>query len=564
MAALVSPLFLAVAAFCVDTSSLFLERRQLQNMADLAAVAGAASLSQANEAVLRQLQANGVDPVLMTDGYDPSIVNGKADNKTRVWVEKGNYFPDKGRAVEDRFVAGGANPDAVRVRLARPGNLYFGQSFISRPALGATGTAATKAEAAFSVGSRLLSLNTDQSVLNGLLGGLLGTSLNLKLIDYNALAATDINLLGFLDKLAPKVGLTAGTYDQLLNTDVSVGVLATVLAEVVTNNPTAKAALGILGKDAVALATKLPVGKLLGGLGSLANASLGSGAGYNITANVLQLVSAAVMIGGKHQVDIASGLNVPGLLGVTLKVLVGEAPVGTPFFRIGAAGTFVRTAQIRLQLGIRVGGQSGNPLLGVELLNVNLPIAIDIASGEGELRNISCASGPPTGANVTIAAKPGIVGIYLGEVSSFSDLNRKPSVSKTSIAKVQLYLLGLPIGLVDLDAKAEVKLGEKTTSLTFNYNDIQNKKIKTAYSDDLVSSLSSSLLKNIDIDLTLLKIIKLPLGDVVGLLGVLLTPVAPPVIDNLLFGILDLLGVKLGEADVQVTGVLCQRAVLTQ
>ncbi len=48
-----------------------------------------------------------------------------------------------------------------------------------------------------------------------------------------------------------------------------------------------------------------------------------------------------------------------------------------------------------------------------------------------------------------------------------------------------------------------------------------------------------------------------------GLLGVLLTPVAP-VIDNLLFGILDLLGVKLGEADVQVTGVLCQRAVLTQ
>ena len=56
MAALVSPLFLAVAAFCVDTSSLFLERRQLQSMADFAAVAGAASLSQANDAVLRQLR----------------------------------------------------------------------------------------------------------------------------------------------------------------------------------------------------------------------------------------------------------------------------------------------------------------------------------------------------------------------------------------------------------------------------------------------------------------------------------------------------------------------------
>lgn len=83
---------------------------------------------------------------------------------------------------------------------------------------------------------------------------MLGTSLNLKLVDYNALAATDINLLGFLDKLAPQVGLTAGTYDQLLNTNVSVGVLAKVMADVVTNNATAKAALNLLGKDAAALA----------------------------------------------------------------------------------------------------------------------------------------------------------------------------------------------------------------------------------------------------------------------------------------------------------------------
>src|SRR5690606_3300720 len=179
----------------------------------------------------------------------------------------------------DRFVAGGANPDAVRVRLARPGNLYFGQSCISRPALGATGTAATKAEAAFSVGSRLLSLNTTDSALNSLLGGLLGTYLDLKLAEYKALAATDINLLGYLDKLAPKVGLTAGTYQKLLVTEVSVGMLASVMAEVVTNNPAAGAALTLLGKNAGALNTKLPVGKLLG-LGSIADVALGSSNNY--------------------------------------------------------------------------------------------------------------------------------------------------------------------------------------------------------------------------------------------------------------------------------------------
>ncbi len=55
----------------------------------------------------------------------------------------------------------------------------------------------------------------------------------------------------------------------------------------------------------------------------------------------------------------------------------------------------------------------------------------------------------------------------------------------------------------------------------------------------------------------------LPLSGLTQLLGTLLTPLGP-VVDGLLFGVLDMLGVKLGEADVQVTGVLCQRAALTQ
>jgi uncharacterized membrane protein len=55
----------------------------------------------------------------------------------------------------------------------------------------------------------------------------------------------------------------------------------------------------------------------------------------------------------------------------------------------------------------------------------------------------------------------------------------------------------------------------------------------------------------------------LDLTGLFTLLGTLLTPVSA-LLDNLLFGLLDLLGVKLGQADVQVTGVLCQQAVLTQ
>jgi len=558
MAALVSPLFLAVAAFCVDTSSLFLERRQLQNMADLAAVAGASSLSQADDAVLRQLRANGVDPVLMSGSYDPSVVNGKTDDKTRVWVEKGNYLPDKNRAVENRFVAGGANPDAVRVRLVRPGNLYFGQSFIDRPALGATGMAATKAEAAFSIGSRLLSLNTDQSVLNDLLGGLLGTSLNLKLADYNALAATDVNLLGFLDKLAPKVGLTAGTYDQLLNTDVSVGMLATVLAEVVTNNPAAKAALGILGKNAGALATKLPVGELLG-LGSIADASLGSANNYNITANVLQMISAAAMLGGNHQLQLGTRLKLPGVVAFKLDVAVGEPAQKTPFFTVGGAGTLVRTAQIRLLLTLEV----GNDGVVSYLANVHVPIFIDVASGEAELKSISCPQGPGS-ATVKLGVKPGLAGVYLGDadIDLMRNFSKTPVVRKTAIATVKLLLADI----AELRGRVELPLGNpKQEIVTFTPADIAAKRIKTVGTNQLAGSLFVGLVKGLDLEVVLLGFLPLPLplSGLTQLLGTLLTPLGPTV-DGLLFGVLDLLGVKIGQADVQVTGVLCQRAVLTQ
>jgi uncharacterized membrane protein len=557
MAALVTPIFLAIAALTIDSSSLYLERRQLQNMADLAAISGASAIGTASDAVKKQLLANGLNPVMMTGTYDPSVVKGKTDNLTRVWVETGNYTADKSVAVGSRFVAGGASPDAVRVMLAKPGNLYFGQALMDRPAVSASGMAASHAEAAFSIGSRLASLNTTESALNGLLGGLLGTSLSLKLVDYNALAATDINLLGFLDKLAPQVGLTAGTYDQLLNTNVSVGVLAKVMADVVTNNATAKAALNVLGKDAAALATKLPVGKLLG-LGSLANASIGSAGNYSITANVLQLVTASAILGGKHQIELGTGLNLGGLATVIVKIAIGEPAQSTPFFRVGAVGSIVRTAQIRISLYV---GLLNSSILGlVTLGDLKLPIYVDVASAEGELKSVSCPAGPQS-AKVGIGVITGIAGVYLVNLSDsdFKNLNKKPVVTNFAIA--QLKVLGLSVATVN--AKAAIALGDDTQrTLSFSYSDIQNKKIQTASSSKLLGGLTSSLLSNMSVDVNLIGI-DLDLTGLFTLLGTLLTPVSA-LLDNLLFGLLDLLGVKLGQADVQVTGVLCQQAVLTQ
>ncbi len=46
-------------------------------------------------------------------------------------------------------------------------------------------------------------------MLNTLLGSLLGTSLSLKVADYEALTSADIKLLPFLDMLATDLNLTA-------------------------------------------------------------------------------------------------------------------------------------------------------------------------------------------------------------------------------------------------------------------------------------------------------------------------------------------------------------------
>src|SRR5690606_14289420 len=184
---------------------------------------------------------------------------------------------------------------------------------------------------------------------------------------------------------------------------------------------------------------------------------------------------------------------------------------------------------------------------------------IDIASAEGELMSISCPTGPQN-AKVGIGVKTGVAGIYLGNLTSpFDDLNKAPVVSRASIAKLST-LLGIEVALY---ARAQIPLGDNVQrTLYFSSADIQNKKIQTVRSSKLLGSLTSALIRDMNVEVNLLGL-PIDISGVFLLLGTLLTPVSG-LLDNLLFGVLDLLGVKLGEADVQVTGVLCQRAVLTQ
>ena len=81
----------------------------------------------------------------------------------------------------------------------------------------ASAIASTTQLATFAIGSRLASLNG--GLLNSLLGGMLGTTLSLSVMDYNALLSAKIDAFDFLSALALRVNLTGVTCDSLLNTN---------------------------------------------------------------------------------------------------------------------------------------------------------------------------------------------------------------------------------------------------------------------------------------------------------------------------------------------------------
>lgn len=100
-------------------------------------------------------------------------------------------------------------------------------------------------------------------------------------------------------------------------------------------------------------------------------------------------------------------------------------------------------------------------------------------------------------------------------------------------------------------------------TLEFLPSDIAAGKIKTVSTKDTLTSLTTSLLGNLELDI---KILFITLGTpkaVQQALADTLATVTQP-LDDVLYNTLLALGIRVGEADVRVTGVTCQRPVLVQ
>jgi uncharacterized membrane protein len=525
----------------VDVASIFVERRRAQSAVDLAAIAAARDPDKALLAATATVNDNHVFGV------------------RDIRITRGAYTANPAIPVNSRFVPNGTPANAVMVELDSKAQAYFGKSFLPAGTMDVMtrATAVSTAQAAFTVGSRLLSL--DGGILNSLLGGLLGGNVSLTVMDYNALAGYNIDLFKFSNVLGTSVVGQAGTYEQLAATQVSVGqIIDTMINVAQANSGGAQVdfALRQLKNNSNANTAKLYVSKLLD-FGQSNSLNFGQGAAaLQAKVSTLSMIQAAAEVAnGTHQVDISSNLAVPGLISTQLGITIGERPQSSPWIRFGTQGVEVYTAQTRVRLIAQVGGSG---LLSAVTLRV--PLYLDIAAARARLADVSCGANPVNDMRVTLAVRPSLVNAWIAEpvtLAGWKTLGSPPNMINATIANVA--------GLITAAGKANAEITNMSdTNVVFRYADISNLAAKNVKTHDFTQSLAASLVNSLTLTVSAGGLLSLtPTAVLTALIRSILTPVAPT-IDGVLNTVLKTLGIGLGEADVWVNGVRCDGAALVR
>lgn len=565
MTAIMMPVALVLAAVAVDTGSLYLERRQAQGLADLAAIAAAANIDRADEAVRLVLADNGL----------PAAAVGVTGADGRVQWRTGSHATAAGSAVltQGRYSASGETPpperftadpaasagaaNAVKVVLRTTGTRYFGGALIPPPQIGVEAVAATTVEAAFSIGSRLVGFRG--GIANDLLRGLTGSAVSLSLMDYNALAATQLSLLSFLDAMAVELDLTGASHDELLDAKVTPGLVARAIAAIDGIGGNARSAAQKLAMQASG--PRVP-GVKLGRLVGLEDASLRLGMGQTAArVSAMELLMTSAMLAGQgRQVALDLGAFLPGLLSVSADLAIGEPPQRSPSFTIGSGGELVRTVQTRLRVIAEIGNDKS--LAGLLGAKIRIPLYLELAYGEAQLKSVSCPTGRPESVQVRIDARPGVASLYLAEVDP-----ARIAGFAVPAARSPARLIDLALVSVTGQAHAEIAAIEPK-GLTFSADDIARDRMKQVSTRTAVTSLTASLFSSLQLDVKVeLGLLGIPLlslpPNVTGLLGHTIGAAAPA-LDTVLSELLKTLGLSLGQADIRVHGASCGRAVLVQ
>lgn len=512
---------LGAAALAVDVGSLHLDRRKLQGIADAAALAAAAKPGEERAAAERIIAAN----------CDCGIAIAS--------LTPGSYVADVGVALERRFTPGGASPNAVRIVLTREHPLFFGRAITGRGSnvISASATGSRRGYAAFSLGSRVAAVSG--GVPNAILSALTGSQLNLSVMDYNALAGADVDLLEFSDALRSEIGVEALTFGQTLDSQVTMPQVLSALAAAADPSvaPLVEHMAARASTTQLVPASAIDLGPR--------SSSVRVDAANPVRVNLLSLLRTMLILGSAdRQVDLDLVGALPGGTQAKLALIVGEPPANSPLIAVTDDNqVVVRTAQVRLRIDTKI----ATPVATIEL-----PVLAELGSASARISDIDCSKNASAAVKLAVTTSPASLAIGTVTDSEFRDMNRSLDPKRARVLKLPL---------ANIDAEAELVLSDLAEkSVAFSRANIADGTVKTVSSTGLVAGATKSLADRMELSGNVLGI-GLNLGALKSLVATTVGATAP-LLDGVIQQVTGVLGVHVGQADARVNALRCGQAKL--
>ena len=466
---LMAALTLSLAVLCMlvvlDSGRLFLEKRSLQRVADMAALEAASrkgTCLTGNTAVIYANQSatrNG-----FTVGDDGRTLATHCGSLTLDANSRRVFTANSNSTEAIRVVASHSVPRSIAAGI---GALFDGGTPLN---IALSATAVAKGPpilpplARLTIKSTLASVSMDKStVLNQLWGGLLGGTLNISVAGWNGLLGTDIDLFKYLDQLAIDTNIKAGDYTALLASNITITQLLNSSLKVLPQNASAVqlAITNLLTANAIASGSKIKLQDLL----SLQTGNATSG--LNVNLNLFQLVQGFVQLANSTSAAFASiPISVPGVLSVTAKVKVVEPPqlsaVGDPALATNNPKDpnqiYVRTASVRTLISIDLSSLDGllsglsgtvsgllGPLTGLDIkvapLGLSLDLSLEAASADSHvIPGSTCASDATKTLNVETSTAA--VKVKLGKLTPASASAWNSSTASVDMQELPLIDIG--------------------------------------------------------------------------------------------------------------------------
>ncbi|MDR3382455.1 TadG family pilus assembly protein [Cupriavidus basilensis] len=561
----------------IDVGHVFYRQRQLQKIADMAALAGAQQLKQAAAAatvsanVLSATQSAGAQNDYAGTATANCSAAGSSDADGMrvclgVWDPAYSTGSDTARHFNAGYDTTKLSANAVQVVVTQTVPILFVIPGSASRQLRAEAIAnASPPVASFSLGSGLLDFNSG----NSLLSGLLGTSVRFSAADWQGLLNANVTL----DQLRLKLG--AGTIDDLLKTSLSIQQFYALVLGAAGKDALLSTALGSpptqLGLSGVK--ANVGVGQLLN-LGVLAPAASSAA---DVALNVASLLTLGAQVAnGTAAVTLPLSLTVPGIAGVSTQLYVVQPPVmavGPARQLSGPPATWqttAHTAQVGLRLDVQVntsldtnqgGGITGlllsiiNGIKGVVngIVNVqlNVPLYVEVAAATASLQSIQCAAAKAD-CRATLGVTTGLVTACLANPTGTGCAN-----SATLADVALLGLLGTPVRVTVQATASPRSVPVNSSTVTLAPGD--TKRVGTQQVlGGVIQQVVAGIVPTATVTVLGIDLLKIPVD-----LTVLLQPLVTALnVDAVLNTLLGALGIQLGYADIWMQGIDCNNAEL--